>query len=201
MGRFEPLRPSATNRTVDGRSADLEIDAVKRKCNPENRSLPPAVAAPEPSLSTLADNNDFSSPSFQVGLDPPVDVTGPVAIEKHLDTEVGHERHRLVAVETFPPVVWHPYDVRDPDAKRPGRNGYGHCGEMTHVLGQVAVDICEHYLAPGRRRSIQNSLAAFVPLIAVTPDKFCIRSQTMPGCEQFETVQKSRRGPKVSAVQ
>jgi hypothetical protein len=65
---------------------------------------------------------------------------------------------------------------------------------MTHVFGEVTVDICEHYLAPGRRGRIQNRLAKFVQFIPVTLDKFCIRSDATPGGEQIVTVQKRRRG-------
>jgi hypothetical protein len=52
--------------------------------------LPLALGIPELNLSALADDNDFSSASGQIGLDPPVDVTASVTIEKHLDTEFWH---------------------------------------------------------------------------------------------------------------
>jgi hypothetical protein len=59
-------------------------------------------------------------------------------------------------------VARHPYDVRNPDAERPRRNGDRHGGKVTHVFCYVTVDVSKHYLAPGRRRGIQDGLAKFV---------------------------------------
>jgi hypothetical protein len=79
--------------------------------------LPLALGSPKFNLSALADDDDFRGAAFQVGLNPLDYTLLSVAVEEYLDTKVGHERHWVVAVETFPFSVWHPDNVRDSDAK------------------------------------------------------------------------------------
>jgi hypothetical protein len=95
-------------------------------------------------------------------------------------------------LEALPSVARYPDNIRNPYAKGGSGNGHRHGSQMAHLLGQLAVDVREHYLAPRRQARIHQQLTPLIQLVRFPLTRFRPRSQATPYRHQSVAVQESR---------